>query len=79
MDKVINSEMAAYVRKLRKYSGSILTFTLIGALLCFAMAHLFLLATDEEDDLDRRRRDQVTAIFPQFGGSVSQSCLCTNL
>ena len=60
MEKGVSSEMAAHWgRKLRKHSGSILTVTLIGALLCFAMAHLFLLATDEDDDLDRRRRDQV--------------------
>ena len=52
--------MASYwSRRFRKSSGTIITVTIIGALICFAMAHLILMATDEEEDVNRRRREQV--------------------
>ena len=52
--------MASYwSRRFRKSSGTIITVTIIGALICFAMAHLILMANDEEEDVNRRRREQV--------------------
>lgn len=52
--------MAQWSRKFRKHSGSLITVTLIGALLCFALAQIFLMSTDAEDEFNRRRREQFT-------------------
>jgi len=52
--------MAQWSRKFRKHSGSLITVTLIGALLCFALAQIFLMSSDAEDEFNRRRREQFT-------------------